>query len=104
MKDIDLIDAFNYLTLCEGIILEGRVLDISLIGLEDDPNNEFAYILWSEEIHGELIDFQIAFREGDNCDVKIDGSFMTLVNTEGHEEEFQLLTSWDIERHLLGND
>lgn len=104
MKDISLIDAFNYLRLCEGVILEGRVLDISLIGIEEDPNNEFAYISWVEEIRGEYVDFEIVFKEGDNQEVMIDGSFMTLVNTEGVLEEIQLLIPWNIESHLLGND
>lgn len=101
MKEISLSQAFDCLRLCEGIFLEGRLLEISLIGLEDDDNNEFAYLYWSEEIHGDIIDFDIVFKEGDNQKVLIDGPHMTLVNSEGEEEELILLRSWDIEHDKM---
>jgi hypothetical protein len=102
MKDIELSVAFDYLMLSEGIIHEGKTLTMSLIGLEDNPDNEFGYIAWSDDIQDEPVDFIIAFKEGDNETVRIDGSYMTLVNTDGEEEEIQLLAHWDIERHLTG--
>lgn len=103
MKDIELSVAFDYLMLSEGIIHEGKTLTMSLIGLEDSPDNEFGYIAWSDDIQDEPVDFIIAFKEGDNETVRIDGSYMTLVNTDGEEEEIQLLAHWDIERHLTGD-
>ena len=104
MKQINLSEAFDYLRLCEGIILEGRILDISLIGLEEDANNEFAYLYWSEEIHGDIIDFEIVFKEDDNQKVLLDGPHMTLINSEGEEEELTLLRSWDVEHDRLFHD
>jgi hypothetical protein len=100
-KDITLQEAFDYLRLAEGVILEGRVLDISLIGLEDDPHHEFAYLFWSEDIQGEMIDFEVIFKEGDNTQAKIDGPYMTLVNSEGEEEELLVLKAWDMERENI---
>jgi hypothetical protein len=97
MKQITLSEAFDYLRLCDGIILEGRLLEIFLIGLENDNNNEFAYFYWSEEIHNDIIHFEIVFKEGDNQSVLVDNHHMTLVNTEGEEEELILLRSWDVE-------
>lgn len=98
MKEIDLIDAFNYLRLSDGAILEGRLVELALVGIEHDSKNEFAYIAWSENIRGEWIDFDIAFREGDNEVVLVDGPYMTLINSDtGEEEELFLLRSWDVE-------
>ena len=97
MKELDLIDAFNYLRLCEGVILEGRLLEISLIGIENESDNEFAYLFWSEDVRGEVVDFEVVFKEGDNEFVVIDGPYMTLINSDGEEEELLLLRSWDTE-------
>jgi hypothetical protein len=97
MKELDLIDAFNYLRLCEGVILEGRLLEISLIGIENESDNEFAYLFWSEDVRGEFVDFEVVFKEGDNEFVVIDGPYMTLINSDGEEEELLLLRSWDTE-------
>jgi hypothetical protein len=98
MKEIDLIDAFNYMRLSDGVILEGRLVELSLIGIEHDSKNEFAYITWSEHVRGEWVDFDIAFKEGDNEFVVVDGPYMTLINSDtGEEEELMLLRSWDVE-------
>ena len=98
MKEIDLIDAFNYLRLSDGAILEGRLVELALVGIEHDAENEFAYIAWSENIRGEWIDFDIAFKEGDNEVVLVDGPYMTLINSDtGEEEELLLLRSWNVE-------
>jgi hypothetical protein len=97
MKELDLIDAFNYLRLCEGVILEGRLIEISLIGIENESDNEFAYLFWSEDVRGEFVDFEVVFKEGDNEFVVIDGPYMTLINSDGEEEELLLLRSWDTE-------
>lgn len=98
MKTIDLVDAFNLMRLAEGAILEGRLVELSLIGIEHDPKNEFAYISWSEDVRGEIIEFDVAFRESDNAEVLVDGPYLTLVNADtGEEEEIMLLKAWDIE-------
>ena len=98
MKEIDLIDAFNYMRLSDGAILEGRLVELSLIGIEHDSKNEFAYLQWSENVRGEWVDFDIAFKEGDNEFVVVDGPYMTLINSDtGEEEELMLLRSWDVE-------
>ena len=99
MKEIDLIDAFNFMRLSEGAILEGRLVELSLVGIEHDKKNEFCYVSWSENIRGEWIDFDIAFAEGDNETVLVDGPYITLINSDtGEEEELMLLRSWDIEQ------
>ena len=99
MKEIDLVDAFNYMRLSDGALLEGRLVELSLVGIEHDDKNEFAYISWSENIRGEWVDFDIAFKEGDNKVVLVDGPYITLIDSDsGEEEELMLLRSWDVER------
>ena len=105
MKEIDLIDAFNYMRLADGALLEGRLVELSLVGIEHDNKNEFCYIAWSENIRGEWIDFDIAFKEGDNQTVLIDGPYITLINSDtGEEEELLLLRSWNIEQTYDSGD
>lgn len=101
MKQIDLVTAFNYLRLSEGVILEGRIMEISLVGIEHEGDHEFAYLFWSEEVQGEIVDFEVAFKEGDNEFVMIDGPYLTLINVEGEQEELLLLRSWDVEKEPL---
>lgn len=96
-KDITLKQAFEYLQLADGVLLENRLLEPFLIGLEDDPSHEFFYLFWSEEIHGDMIDFEVVFREGDNEKVKLNECCITFVNSEGEEEELVLLKAWQME-------
>ena len=104
MKELDLIDAFNLLRVCDGALLEGRLVELSLIGVEHDPKNEFAYISWSEQIRGEWVDFDIAFKEEDNNIVLVDGPYITLINSDtGEEEELTLLRQWDMESFIKDN-
>lgn len=71
-----------------------------MIGIENNPDNEFAYLFWSEDIRGEMVDFEVVFREGDNEQVRIDGPYMTLVNADGQEEELMLMKSWNFEDEI----
>ena len=103
MKELDLVDAFNYLRLSDGVVLEGRIMEISLIGIENEKDNVFAYLFWSEEVHGEFVDFDVSFVEGDNEFVLIDGPYMTLINSEGEEEELLLLRQWNAEENDLSS-
>ena len=97
MKELQIEDAFNLLRVCDGILLEGRLVEPILVGLEGEDDNEFFYLSWSEEIRGEWVDFHIAFREGDNQIVLCEGSTMTLINTDGEEEPMTLLREWNVE-------
>lgn len=97
MREIDLVDAFNLMRLCDGVILEGRHVDLSLIGIEHEDDHEFAYISWSEHIQDQWVDFDVVFKEGDNQKVLIDGSSLTLFSSEGEEEVLVLLKEWPAE-------
>lgn len=101
MKYIDLYDAFELIRLCDGLILEDKILEPSLIGIENDPENEFLYLHWSEDIRGEIIDFTSGFQEKDNQEILVDGPYITLINTDGQEEELMLLKAWDVEDNVL---
>jgi hypothetical protein len=104
MKDIDIYEAFNLLRLCDGVLLEGRLIEPCLIGIEEDPEHEFFYLSWSENVRGEIADIDVAFKEEDNQTVVIDGPFLTLINSDGEEEELTLLRSWDVEEDTFFED
>jgi hypothetical protein len=96
MKSLNLTNAFEILTQVDAIVLEGRVLAPTLFDLEYEPENEFMRLLWSEN----GLDFEVAFNEGDNNELTIDGSLLTLVNSEGEEETVTLLGEFDGEALL----
>jgi hypothetical protein len=95
VREITLEEAFNYLRACEGVILEDRLIRPSLLGVEGDPENEFFYLSWAEEIRGEYIDFVSAFKEKDNRVVLSEGPTLIFINTEQQEEELTLLRPWN---------
>jgi hypothetical protein len=92
-KSINLTQAYDVLSQATAIVLEGRVLAPVLHSLEYDSAHEFFSIHWEEE----ELEFDIYFQEGDNNEVLIDGHTMTLISTEGEEEEIELLKEFNIE-------
>lgn len=95
---ITLKQAFKFLEDCSAIITEEHVVVYpSLADLEGGDENEFLYIGWSEE--GQ--EFNAKFREGENRQVEINGSLMTLIDDEGEEFFITLLRSWNLEREAI---
>ena len=94
-QEIPLREAFNILSVCAGVMLEHRFIEPSLVDIEsNDDSNEWMSLQWEEEYRGETIDVIISFNQDDNKVVILEGSEMTLVNTEGEEETFALLREW----------
>lgn len=94
MKDILLHDAYHLIRQCTGVLLEGRFVEPHLFDIEDDYSNEWMTLEWVEEYDGEELDVVVAFKEGDNQKVVLDGSSLILVNSDGEEEELVLLREW----------
>lgn len=93
MKTLNLVNAYELLASSAAILLEGRALTPILVDLEYEPENEFLKLQW----HELGLDFEVVFTEGDNQEIQVEGSTLTLNNNEGVEEEIQLLTEVDIE-------
>jgi len=93
MKTINLISAYELLASSPAILLEGRALIPTLADLEYEPENEFLKLEW----HELGLNFEVIFIEGDNQEIQVEGTTLTLVNNEGVEEEIQLLAEVDIE-------
>jgi len=96
MKTLNLTNLYDLLEQSPAISLEGRVIVPGLTGLEYDSSNEFLHLYWEED----GLEFDIFFNEGDNQEAKIEGSTITLINTDGEEESFDLLTFWNAETTL----
>jgi hypothetical protein len=75
-------------------MLEDRFIEPSIFDIEDDYSNEWLSLQWEEEYRGETVDVVVAFTEGDNQKVLLEGSEMTLVNTDGEEETVVLVREW----------
>ena len=104
MKEISLHQAYDLLQLSTAVVLEGRLIEPTLMGVQDDDANEFMYISWEEEWDDEVLTVDISFYEGDNQIALIDGSNLTLINSEGEEEEFTLLREFDAESTIIPKD
>ena len=104
MKEIDLHQAYDLLQRSDAIILEGRLIIPTLIGVQDDDVNEFMYISWEEEWDEEMLNVEVSFSEGDNQVAIIDGSILTLVNSEGEADDITLLKKFDAESMIISKD
>ena len=71
------------------------------MGVQDDDSNEFMYVSWEEEFDDENLTVEISFYEGDNQVALIEGSNLTLINSDGEEEEFTLLKEFDAESTII---
>ena len=94
MKTLSLYDAFYFLKQSAGVLLEGRYLEPELLELVDEYPHEWLHLQWEELHEGEVWQVEVAFNEEDNQKVKLHGSTLTLVNTDGEEEELTLLQEW----------
>jgi hypothetical protein len=101
MREINLHKAYDLLQQSTAVVLEGRIVEPTLMGIQDDDSNEFMYISWEEEFDNEDLIVELSFYEGDNQIALIDGSILTLVNTDGDEEEFVLVKEFDAESTII---
>jgi hypothetical protein len=93
-KEITIRDAYHILRQCIGVMIEDRFVEPSIFDIEDDYSSEWLTLQWEEEYRGEILDVVVGFTEGDNQNVLLDGSEMTLVNTDGEEETIVLVREW----------
>ena len=75
-------------------MIEDRFVEPSIFDIEDDYSSEWLTLQWEEEYRGEILDVVVAFTEGDNQKVLLEGSELTLVNTDGEEETIVLVREW----------
>jgi hypothetical protein len=101
MKEISLHQAYDLLQLSTAIVLEGRLIEPTLMGVQDDDSNEFMYVSWEEEFDDEDLIVELSFFEGDNQIALIDGTKLTLIADQGEEEEFLLLREFDAESTII---
>jgi hypothetical protein len=101
VKEVNLHQAYDLLQLSTAIVLEGRLIEPTLMGVQDDDSNEFMYVSWEEEFDDENLTVEISFFEGDNQVALIEGSTLTLINSDGEEEEFTLLREFDAESTII---
>ena len=90
-KDIKLKEAYTILQQAYAVDLEGQLIHPTLYEIEDDYKNVFLSLYWQEEYDGEILDVLVEFEEGDNQTCILDGCHLILVNTDGQEEEIQIL-------------
>ena len=93
-KEISIQDAYHILRQCIGVMVEDRFVEPSIFDIEGDYSNEWLSLQWEEEYRGEILDVVVAFTEGDNQKVLLEGSELTLVNTDGEEETIVLVREW----------
>jgi hypothetical protein len=98
MKEISLYEAYSFLQQCPVVMLEGRPIEPTLMGYEDEDSNEFMSLSWEEEWEDELVTIEVVFVEGDNNKVELDGCVLSLVNSDGDQEEITLLKEFYAEQ------
>jgi hypothetical protein len=93
MKEIDLQTAYAFLEQSPALVCEGRLLEPTLMGLSstNDEDHEFMFFSWQEEFEGKMVEVEVAFAEGDNVQVELNGSKLMLTSTTGLVEELTLL-------------
>lgn len=101
MKEINLHQAYDLLQQSAAVLLEGRLVEPTLMGVEDDDSNEFMYLTWEEEYEDENLTVEISFIEGDNQVALVDGCILTLIGSDGEEEELTLLREFDAESTII---
>ena len=104
MREISLHQAYDLIQQSTAVVLEGRIVEPTLMGVQDDDSNEFMYVSWEEEFDDENLTVEISFYEGDNQIALIEGSNLTLINSDGEEEEFILLREFDAESTIIPKD
>ena len=98
MKEISLYEAYSFLQQCPIVMLEGRPIEPTLMGYEDNDLNEFMSLSWEEEWENELVTIEVVFIEGDNTKVELDGCRLFLVNSDGVQDEITLLKEFYAEQ------
>ena len=94
MKTITLKEAFQILEDASAIIVDDSILVYpSLSELEDDELNEFMYLSWDDE----GLEYNVKFNEGENQEVKVSGSSIFLIDTDGEENQITILTTKELE-------
>ena len=79
-------------------MLEGRPIEPTLMGYENDYSNEFMCLSWEEEFEDETVFIEVVFIEGDNTRAEIDGCVLTLINSTGDPEQITLLKEFYAEQ------
>ena len=97
LKEINLHQAYDLIQQSAAVVLEGRLIEPTLMGVQDDDANEFMYLSWEEELDDEDLIVELSFFEGDNQVALIDGATLTLITDQGEEEELTLLREFDAE-------
>jgi len=101
VKEINLHQAFDLLQQSAAVILEGRLVEPVLMGVQDEDSNEFMYLTWEEEFEDENLTVEVSFLEGDNSIALVNGCNLTLINSDGDEEELTLLREFDAEETIF---
>ncbi len=94
MKTLQLYDAYYFLKQCTGVLLEGRFIEPLLYEIEDEYESEFLVLEWEDHQDGQEVVVSVGFKEGDNQSIGLEGSTLTLVNSDGEQEELTLLQEW----------
>lgn len=79
----------------DGVLIDGALASLMLSPLENNPDNQFAFIQWEDE---EGMPFSVTFAEGQNSMVRVHGNVVVLIDTEGDPAEFSLLKTMTLER------
>jgi hypothetical protein len=96
MKTITLDEAYHILEDCSAIIIDDADLPLypHLAPLEDSDENEFLYLGWQND---DGLAYDVKFAEGENKEVKVSGSSMFIIDTEGDEVQFTILHPMNLE-------
>ena len=98
MKSLTIDKAYDLLQIAPAVLLEDRVLEPHLLGLDD---KEFLYFCWQEQTEfGDILQFEVTFNVEENLRCAIDGCDLILVNSEGEKEIITLLIENYAEKNI----
>ena len=95
MKTLSLAHVFNVLSRAAAVRVDGQLASMSFAPLEGQPDNEFLRLAWDDADEG--VEFVAKFTEGENATVRVSGSDLHLVDSEGDDAVITVLMPADLE-------
>lgn len=96
MKKINLNQAHQILSNASAILIDDadHAIFPAIAPLEESDENEFLYLGWEND---DGLAYDVKFAEGENQEVKVSGSSMFLIDTEGDECQITILQPANLE-------
>lgn len=84
---ITLQQAYDMLSLCPVVELEGQLLDTQVYDITGEPTNVFLSLSWTETVNEQEVLVLLTFQEKDNLSLTLQKNVLTLISSEDNQKE-----------------